>query len=154
MKSELPRKVLIIGSGPIVIGQSAEFDYSGNQAIKAITSKGVKAIVVNSNPATIQTDKTPKTIPRMVPLNTSHVMKIIEEEKPDAIMGTFGGQTGLNIMLDLWRSGFLDSKGIKVLGTSPYFVDVAEDRLKFKKKMMEIGEPVLESYYCSSLQDS
>ncbi|MEM4950546.1 MAG: hypothetical protein QXS75_04355, partial [Thermoplasmatales archaeon] len=101
MKSELPRKVLIIGSGPIVIGQSAEFDYSGNQAIKAITSKGVKAIVVNSNPATIQTDKTPKTIPRMVPLNTSHVMKIIEEEKPDAIMGTFGGQTGLNIMLDL-----------------------------------------------------
>ncbi|MEM0138576.1 MAG: carbamoyl-phosphate synthase large subunit [Thermoplasmatales archaeon] len=154
MKSELPRKVLIIGSGPIVIGQSAEFDYSGNQAIKAVTSKGVKAIVVNSNPATIQTDRIPKTIPRMVPLNTSYVMKIIDEEKPDAIMGIFGGQTGLNIMLDLWRSRFLDSRGIKVLGTPPGSVDVAEDRLKFKEKMMEIGEPVLESYYCGSLQES
>ncbi|MGC8645450.1 MAG: carbamoyl-phosphate synthase large subunit [Thermoplasmata archaeon] len=154
MKADLPRRVLIIGSGPIVIGQSAEFDYSGNQAIRAVTGKGVEVVVVNSNPATIQTDKRKGVRPRMVPLDAESVIKVIEEDKPDSIMGTFGGQTALNILVELWKSGYLESKGIRILGTHPESVDVAEDRLKFKEKMKEIGEPVLESYYCNSLQES
>ncbi|MEM0140893.1 MAG: carbamoyl-phosphate synthase large subunit [Thermoplasmatales archaeon] len=154
MKADLPKKVLIIGSGPIVIGQSAEFDYSGNQAIRAVTSKGVKAIVVNSNPATIQTDRMRGTTPYMVPINVKFVMNLIDKEKPDTIIGTFGGQTGLNLLVDLWKSGFLDSRGIRILGTHPSSIDIAEDRLKFKQKMLDIGEPVLESYYCNSLQES
>ena len=154
MKVDYPKRVLIIGSGPIVIGQSAEFDYSGNQAIRAVTSMGIEVVVVNSNPATIQTDRRKGVIPRMVPLNVKSIINVIEKDRPDSIMGTFGGQTGLNILVALWKSGYLDSKGIKILGTHPNSIEIAEDRLKFKEKMKEIGEPVLESQYCRSVQES
>jgi carbamoyl-phosphate synthase large subunit len=147
-------KILIIGSGPIVIGQSAEFDYSGNQAIKAVVNEGIQVVVANSNPATIQTDRREGIKPMMVPLDEESMMRLIDEEKPGAILGTFGGQTGLNLLVELWKSGFLASRNVKVLGTQPEVVEISEDRLKFKKKMEEIGEPVLESYYCSTLQDS
>jgi carbamoyl-phosphate synthase large subunit len=150
----LPRKVLVIGSGPIVIGQSAEFDYSGNQAIKSIVREGIEVIVANSNPATIQTDKRNGIRPMMIPLDEGSITRLIDEEKPDAILGTFGGQTGLNLLVSLWKSGVLSSRSVKILGTQPEAVEIAEDRLKFKEKMIEIGEPVLESYYCSTLQDS
>ena len=152
--SHLPRKVLIIGSGPIVIGQSAEFDYSGNQAIKAIVREGIEVVVANSNPATIQTDRREGIRPKMIPLDAGSITKLIDEERPDAILGTFGGQTGLNLLVSLWKSGVLSSRNVRILGTQPEAVEIAEDRLKFKEKMMEIGEPVLESYYCSTLQDS
>lgn len=147
-------KVLLIGSGPIVIGQSAEFDYSGNQAIKAIASQGVEVVVINSNPATIQTDIRENVKPMMVSLDEESVKKVIEEERPEAIIGTFGGQTALNLLVALWKSGFLKSKGIRILGTPPESVEISEDRQRFKEKMVEIGEPVLESYYCSTVQDS
>ena len=149
-----PKKVLIIGSGPIVIGQSAEFDYSGNQAIKAIVKEGIDVVVANSNPATIQTDRREGIKPKMVPLNEESMTRLIDEERPDAILGTFGGQTGLNLLVELWKSGVLSSRNVKILGTQPEAVEISEDRLKFKEKMQEIGEPVLESYYCSTLQDS
>ncbi|MEM0133730.1 MAG: carbamoyl-phosphate synthase large subunit [Thermoplasmatales archaeon] len=148
------KKVLIIGSGPIVIGQSAEFDYSGNQAIKAIIKEGIQVIVANSNPATIQTDRRERVKPMMIPLDLGSLTKLIDDEKPDAILGTFGGQTGLNLLVELWKSGVLSSRNVEIIGTQPQSVEIAEDRLKFKEKMIEIGEPVLESYYCSTLQDS
>lgn len=152
---DLPiRKVLIIGSGPIVIGQSAEFDYSGNQAIKALASKGIAVVVANSNPATIQTDVQEGIKPLMVPLDEETITKVIEGEKPDSILGTFGGQTGLNLLVGLWKSGVLSKNNVKILGTQPETVDLSEDRLKFKEKMIEIGEPVLESLYCSTLQEA
>lgn len=150
----LPRKVLIIGSGPIVIGQSAEFDYSGNQAIKALVREGIEVVVANSNPATIQTDRREGITPKMIPLNLESITRLIDEEKPDAILGTFGGQTGLNLLVELWKSGILSSRNVRILGTQPGVVDVSEDRLKFKERMQDIGEPVLESFYCSTLQDS
>ncbi len=149
-----PKKVLVIGSGPIVIGQSAEFDYSGNQAIKALMREGIEVIVANSNPATIQTDRREGTKPKMIPLDEGSITGLIDEEKPDAILGTFGGQTGLNLLVELWKSGVLSSRNVKILGTQPEAVEIAEDRLKFKERMVEIGEPVLESYYCSTIQDS
>jgi carbamoyl-phosphate synthase large subunit len=152
--NSLPRKVLLIGSGPIVIGQSAEFDYSGNQAIKALAGEGIEVVVVNSNPATIQTDKRERVTPLMVPLDEESLKEVIEKEKPDSILGTFGGQTGLNLLVFLAKSGFLESRNIKILGTGPDAVDISEDRLKFKDKMIEIGEPVLESFYCSTVQDA
>lgn len=152
--SPLPRKILIIGSGPIVIGQSAEFDYSGNQAIKAVVNEGIEVVVANSNPATIQTDRREGIKPKMVSLDRDSITRLIEEEKPDAILGTFGGQTGLNLLVELWKSGTLSSRNVRILGTQPEAVDISEDRLKFKEKMQEIGEPVLESHYCSTLQDS
>jgi carbamoyl-phosphate synthase large subunit len=153
MNEKMPRKVLLIGSGPIVIGQSAEFDYSGNQAIKAIVSQNVEVVVVNSNPATIQTDRHEMVKPIMAPLDEQTMMRIIDDEKPDSILGTFGGQTGLNLLIGLWKSGFLSSRNISILGTQPETVEISEDRLKFKEKMIQLGEPVLESYYCSTLQD-
>ncbi|MGC8617770.1 MAG: carbamoyl-phosphate synthase large subunit [Thermoplasmata archaeon] len=149
-----PRKTLLIGSGPIVIGQSAEFDYSGNQALKALAGEGIQVVVVNSNPATIQTDVRENVKPVMVPLDEESVKEVIEREKPDSILGTFGGQTGLNILVSLWKSGYLESKNVRVLGTSPEAVEIAEDRMKFRDKMIEIGEPVLESFYCSSVQEA
>ncbi len=150
----LPRKILIIGSGPIVIGQSAEFDYSGNQAIKAMVKEGIEVVVANSNPATIQTDRREGIRPKMVPLNLESITQLIDDERPDAILGTFGGQTGLNLLVELWKSNVLSSRNVRILGTQPDVVNVSEDRLKFKEKMQEIGEPVLESFYCSTLQDS
>lgn len=149
-----PKKILLIGSGPIVIGQSAEFDYSGNQAIKAIAAEGIELIVANSNPATIQTDVRDHVKPMMIPLDASAIMGLIDEERPDHILGTFGGQTGLNLLVELWKSGFLSSRNVRILGTHPHAVEVSEDRLEFKRRMQEIGEPVLESYYCTTMQDA
>ncbi|MGC8546740.1 MAG: carbamoyl-phosphate synthase large subunit [Thermoplasmata archaeon] len=147
------KRVLLIGSGPIIIGQSAEFDYSGNQAIKALISEGKEVLVVNSNPATIQTDNREGIKPFMIPLNKENILEIIKKERPDSIMGTFGGQTGLNLLMELWKSGIISKYGIKVLGTPVDAIEISEDRLLFKKKMEEIGEPVLESYYCTNLND-
>lgn len=148
------KKVMIIGSGPIVIGQSAEFDYSGNQAIKVLLSKGIEVVIVNSNPATIQTDPRPGLRPYMVPMNPESIEEVIKIEKPDAIMGTFGGQTALNLITEMNDRGLLKKYNIKVLGTSPEAIKIAEDRLLFKEKMKEIGEPVLESFYCRTINDA
>jgi carbamoyl-phosphate synthase large subunit len=145
---------MIIGSGPIVIGQSAEFDYSGNQAIKVLLSLGKEVIVINSNPATIQTDPRPGLKPYMIPMNVDAIEDVIKKEKPDAIMGTFGGQTALNLVTQLEERGILRKYNIRVLGTGPEAIKIAEDRLLFKEKMKEIGEPVLESYYCTSVNDA
>ncbi len=152
--SEEIRKVMIIGSGPIVIGQSAEFDYSGNQAIKVLLSLGKEVIVINSNPATIQTDPRPGLKPYMIPMNVDAIEDVIKKEKPDAIMGTFGGQTALNLVTQLEERGILRKYNVRVLGTGPEAIKIAEDRLLFKEKMKEIGEPVLESYYCTSVNDA
>ncbi len=151
---EPPKKVLLIGSGPIMIGQSAEFDYSGNQAIKALLSEGVEVVVVNSNPATIQTDKIDGVIPVMAPLNVENLREIIAKERPDAILGTFGGQTGLNLVTELWKTGVLDEMEVRVLGTPPESIEISEDRLKFKERIDELGEPVIDSRYCSTVQEA
>lgn len=148
------KKVMIIGSGPIVIGQSAEFDYSGNQAIKVLLSKGFEVIVINSNPATIQTDPRPGLKPYMIPMNLESIEEVIKKEKPDAIIGTFGGQTALNLITELSEKGIINRYNLKVLGTDSEAIKIAEDRLLFKEKMKEIGEPVLESFYCKSINDA
>src|SRR5438067_2296686 len=137
------RKVLIIGSGPIVIGQAAEFDYAGTQACLAVREEGVEVVLVNSNPATIQTD--PATADRVYiePLTVESVAQIIREERPDGLIATMGGQTALNLAMELERAGVLEEYGVRVLGTSTYSIRLAEDRQMFADLMEERGQPVL-----------
>jgi carbamoyl-phosphate synthase large subunit len=133
------QSVLIIGAGPIVIGQACEFDYSGVQACKALREEGYKVILINSNPATIMTDPDTADVTYIEPITWQMVEKIIEKEKPDAILPTMGGQTALNCALDLWREGVLDKHGVELIGASPEAIDKAEDRQKFKQAMDKIG---------------
>ena len=133
------QSVLIIGAGPIVIGQACEFDYSGVQACKALREEGYKVILINSNPATIMTDPDTADVTYIEPITWQVVEKIIAKEKPDAILPTMGGQTALNCALDLWREGVLDKHGVELIGASPEAIDKAEDRLKFKQAMDKIG---------------
>ncbi len=137
------KKVLVIGSGPIVIGQSAEFDYSGAQACRALREEGVEVVLVNSNPATIQTDKDTADIVYVEPLTQAVIEKIIEKEKPDALLATFGGQTALNLSMELHRLGILDKYKVKFLGTNAEAIDMAESREKFNRLMEKIGIPIL-----------
>ena len=120
-------KILVIGSGPIVIGQACEFDYSGSQACKALKSEGYQVILINSNPATIMTDPEFADKTYIEPIEKEIVKKIIEKEKPDAILPTMGGQTALNIIRELNKDSYFDKSTIKILGASPKSIDVAED---------------------------
>ncbi|SNX54013.1 carbamoyl-phosphate synthase (glutamine-hydrolyzing) large subunit [Thermoanaerobacterium sp. RBIITD] len=147
-------KVLVIGSGPIVIGQAAEFDYSGTQACKSLKEEGLKVILVNNNPATIMTDTEIADIVYMENPEVDVLEAIIEKELPDGILGTIGGQTGLNVVVKLKECGIIDKYGIKVLGTSIESIKTAEDRELFKKKMEEINEPVAKSATVNNIDDA
>jgi carbamoyl-phosphate synthase large subunit len=138
-----PRKVLVIGSGPIVIGQSAEFDYSGAQACKALREEGIAVVLVNPNPATIQTDKDTADIVYLEPLTPAILEKIIAREKPQAILATMGGQTALNLSMELERQGILKRHKVEFLGTNAEAIDLAESREKFNRAMEKIGIPIL-----------
>src|ERR1700741_4644460 len=131
--------ILIIGAGPIIIGQACEFDYSGVQACKALREEGYKVILINSNPATIMTDPATADVTYIEPITWQTVEKIIAKEKPDAILPTMGGQTALNCALDLWHHGVLDKHKVELIGATPEAIDKAEDRLKFKEAMTRIG---------------
>ena len=147
------KTVLVIGSGPIVIGQAAEFDYAGTQACLALKEEGYKVILVNSNPATIMTDTSIADKVYMEPLTLEYVAKIIRYERPDAILPGIGGQTGLNIAMQLYKKGILQECQVELLGTSSQSIERAENREKFKELCQELGEPVLESMIASSLEE-
>ncbi|MEN2983553.1 MAG: carbamoyl-phosphate synthase (glutamine-hydrolyzing) large subunit [Dictyoglomaceae bacterium] len=146
-------KVLVIGSGPIIIGQAAEFDYSGTQACKALKEEGIEIVLINSNPATIMTDWEMADRIYLEPLIPEVVARILEKERPDGIIATLGGQTGLNLAMELASAGVLDRLGIPLLGASLESINFAEDRELFKKRMEEIGEPVLKSVIVHSLEE-
>lgn len=139
------RTVLVIGSGPVVIGQAAEFDYAGSQACISLREEGIKVILLNSNPATIQTDHKVADRIYIEPISVEAVERIIEKENIDSVLPTMGGQTGLNLALKLRKQGILEKHGIRIIGTPIEAIDVAEDREKFHSLMMEIGEPVAPS---------
>lgn len=147
------KTVLVIGSGPIVIGQAAEFDYAGTQACLALKEEGYKVILVNSNPATIMTDTSIADKVYMEPLTLEYVAKIIRYERPDAILPGIGGQTGLNIAMQLYKKGILQECQVELLGTSSESIERAEDREKFKELCQELGEPVLESIIANSMEE-
>ena len=151
---EKPRKVLIIGSGPIVIGQAAEFDYAGSQACKSLREEGVETVLVNSNPATIMTDDEVADRVYIEPLTVEAVAAIIERERPDAILPTLGGQTGLNLAVDLAEAGVLEKFAVRLLGTPLEAIRMAEDRDAFKKMLQSLGEPVPESSVCTTLDEA
>ena len=147
------KKVLVIGSGPIIIGQAAEFDYAGTQACRSLKEEGVEVILVNSNPATIMTDKDIADKVYIEPLTARVLEQIIEKEKPDSILPTLGGQAGLNLGMELAESGFLASHGVKLLGTTAATIKKAEDRQEFKDTMEKIGEPCAASKVVESVED-
>ena len=148
------KSILIIGAGPIVIGQACEFDYSGAQACKALREEGYRVILVNSNPATIMTDPATADVVYIEPVDWRVVEKIIAREKPDAILPTMGGQTGLNCALDLFHEGVLDKYGVELIGASPEAIDLAEDRDKFRNAMTEIGLATPEARIAHSLEEA
>ncbi len=139
------KKVLVIGSGPIVIGQAAEFDYAGTQACLALKEEGIEVVLLNSNPATIMTDKDIADHVYIEPLTIEVVKTLIEKEKPDSVLPTLGGQAGLNLAMELAESGFLQEKNVRLIGTTPLTIKKAEDRLEFKNTMEKIGEPIAAS---------
>jgi carbamoyl-phosphate synthase large subunit len=147
-------KVLIIGSGPIIIGQACEFDYSGTQACKALRSEGYEVVLVNSNPATIMTDPEMADRTYVEPLTVEVLEKVIERERPDALLPTVGGQTGLNLAVDLADKGVLDRYGIRMIGAKPEAVKIAEDRRLFRQAMTEIGLEMPRAGYAYSLEDA
>ena len=130
------KKILIIGAGPIVIGQACEFDYSGAQACKSLKDEGYEVILVNSNPATIMTDPELADKTYIEPITKEFVEKIIEIEKPDALLPTMGGQTALNVSMELFKSGSLDKANVKMIGANPEAIELAEDRQKFMSSYM------------------
>ncbi len=139
------KKVIVIGSGPIVIGQAAEFDYAGTQACRALKEEGIEVVLCNSNPATIMTDLNIADSVYLEPLTKDLIINIIEKEKPDSMLPTLGGQTGLNLAMELYEDGYLETSGVKLLGTNVESIYKAEDRDAFKQTMLEIGEPVIDS---------
>ena len=139
MKREDIKKVLIIGSGPIVIGQACEFDYSGTQACKALREQGYKIVLVNSNPATIMTDPVMADATYIEPLNIERLEQIIEKERPDALLPNLGGQTGLNLACELNKAGIIEKYNIKVIGVNLEAIERGEDREIFKKTMQQLG---------------
>ncbi len=146
--------ILIIGAGPIVIGQACEFDYSGAQACKALKEEGFRVILINSNPATIMTDPDTADSVYIEPIHWTAVEKIIEKEKPDALLPTMGGQTALNCALDLVREGVLAKHGVEMIGASREAIDMAEDRDQFKKAMQDIGLKTPQSFIAHSLEEA
>ncbi len=147
------KKVLVIGSGPIVIGQAAEFDYAGTQACRSLKEEGVEVVLVNSNPATIMTDRDIADKVYIEPLTAKVVEQIIEKERPDSILPTLGGQAGLNLGMELEESGFLASHSVKLLGTTAATIRKAEDRQEFKDTMEKIGEPCAASKVVENVED-
>ena len=147
-------KVLIIGSGPIIIGQAAEFDYAGNQACKALKAQGLEVVLVNSNPATLMTDHSMADEIYIERVNVETFQKIIIKEKPDSLLSTLGGQTGLTLSMELAKSGFLKEHGVKLLGANPETIDKAEDRQIFKDTMEKIGEPCIPSKVVTNYDDA
>ncbi|MEI6732334.1 MAG: carbamoyl-phosphate synthase large subunit [Comamonadaceae bacterium] len=148
------KSILIIGAGPIIIGQACEFDYSGVQACKALREEGYRVILINSNPATIMTDPATADVTYIEPITWQTVEKIIVKERPDAILPTMGGQTALNCALDLWHQGVLERYQVELIGASPQAIDKAEDRLKFKDAMTSIGLSSARSGIAHSMQDA
>src|SRR5213595_2842155 len=146
--------ILIIGAGPIVIGQAAEFDYSGSQAVKALKAEGYRVIVVNSNPATVMTDPELADATYIEPVTPAIVARIIEKERPDALLPTMGGQTALNTALDLFKDGTLDRLGVQLIGANAEAIEKAEDRLKFREAMDRIGLESPRSAIAHSLEEA
>ena len=153
-KREDIHKILIIGSGPIIIGQACEFDYSGTQACKALRQLGYEIVLVNSNPATIMTDPETADITYIEPLNVERVSEIIRKERPDAVLPNLGGQSGLNLCLELWKAGVLDEYGVKVIGVKVDAIERGEDRIEFKKAMKELGIDMPRSAPAYSLEEA
>lgn len=148
------KKVLVIGSGPIVIGQAAEFDYAGTQACRALAEDGIEIVLINSNPATIMTDNAMADKIYIEPLTLETVKRIIKKEKPDSILSGLGGQTGLTLSMQLARSEFLEENGVKLLGASPETIDKAEDRQMFKDTMEAIGQPTIASEVVTDVENA
>ena len=153
MKDKSIKKVLVIGSGPIVIGQAAEFDYSGTQACEALRDDGIEVILINSNPATIMTDKKTADKVYIEPMEIKYIEEIIKKEKPDSILAGMGGQTGLNIAVELEDKGVLEKYGVRAIGTSINSIKAGEDRELFRNAMLRIGEPVIESSIVNNLEE-
>ena len=148
------KTILIIGAGPIIIGQACEFDYSGAQACKALREEGYKVVLVNSNPATIMTDPGTADVTYIEPITWQVVERIIDKERPDALLPTMGGQTALNCALDLARNGVLEKYGVELIGASQEAIDKAEDRLKFKDAMTRIGLGSARSAIAHSMEEA
>lgn len=148
------KKVLVIGSGPITIGQAAEFDYAGTQACRTLKSHGINVVLVNSNPATIMTDRAMADAIYIEPLTVPTLKRIIKKEKPDSILPGLGGQTGLTLSMELAKSGFLEEQGVRLLGVRPETIDKAEDRELFKEAMLEIGQPCVPSLVVTDEQSA
>jgi carbamoyl-phosphate synthase large subunit len=148
------KKIMIIGSGPIIIGQACEFDYSGTQACKALRKLGYKIVLVNSNPATIMTDPGMADVTYLEPLTVEYMQKIIEKEEPDAILPNLGGQTGLNLTAELARSGFLQEQGVKIIGVQADAIERGEDRIAFKKTMDQLGIEMPKSEPAFSVEEA
>ena len=148
------KKVLVIGSGPIIIGQAAEFDYAGTQACRELKKEGIEVVLINSNPATIMTDKEMADEIYIEPITVKTVEKIIRKEKPDSILPNLGGQTGLNIAMELYERGFLKENNVRLLGTSPEGIKNAEDRQAFKDMMESINEPCIASKVVTDVEDA
>ena len=153
-KDKSLKRVLVIGSGPIVIGQAAEFDYAGTQACRALKEEGLEVILVNSNPATIMTDKAMADKVYIEPLTLETVKRIIIKEQPDSLLSTLGGQTGLTLSMQLAKEGFLKKYNVKLLGANPETIDKAEDRQMFKDTMESIGQPCIPSTVVNDVQSA
>ncbi len=147
------KKVLIIGSGPIIIGQACEFDYSGTQACKALRSLGYEIVLVNSNPATIMTDPEMADVTYIEPLNVQRLEQIIRKERPDALLPNLGGQSGLNLASELYREGVLDKYNVKVIGVQVDAIERGEDRIEFKKTMESLNIEMARSEVAYSVEE-
>ncbi|MDA0285574.1 MAG: carbamoyl phosphate synthase large subunit, partial [Planctomycetota bacterium] len=148
------KKILIIGSGPILIGQACEFDYSGAQACKSLREEGYEVVLVNSNPATIMTDPDMADRTYIEPITWQYVQKILEVEKPDAVLPTLGGQTGLNTAMELARRGILKDLGIELIGATEHVIEKAEGRESFKRAMLSIGIDVPRSHTVHTMEEA
>lgn len=153
-KIEDIKKVLVIGSGPIVIGQAAEFDYAGTQACRSLKEEGIEVVLINSNPATIMTDKDIADMVYIEPLTVDVVKHLILKERPDSVLPTLGGQAALNIAMELEESGFLKQQNVRLIGTTSLTIKKAEDRLEFKNTMEKIGEPIAASEVVNTVEDA
>lgn len=151
-KDNTIKKVLVIGSGPIVIGQAAEFDYAGAQACRVLKEAGVNVVLVNSNPATIMTDKALADEIYLEPLSLETIKRIIEKERPDSLLAGLGGQTGLTLAMQLAKDHYLEKMGVRLIGTNVEAIDRAEDRELFKETMESIGMPVIPSDIATTVE--
>ena len=150
----LLKKVMVIGSGPIVIGQAAEFDYAGTQACRALKEEGLEVVLVNSNPATIMTDPQMADVTYIEPLVPEILEKIIAKERPDALLPTLGGQTGLNLSVELYKRGILQKYNVELIGADAEAIEKGEDREKFREAMVKIGLDVPLSVVVHSLKEA